>query len=320
MTNFSSTSLKIIILHLDVTSVVTRILLKALSSNSSSTKEFGCKQTRSESRSQRGSSSGVLVAKCIFCNCIKLNLLAARESFMMRICYLKLVVHGSGPNFTALEGKYHKACYRTYLNKVRLSSANKNSQLKKKASAALLKHVDKLVIKQNVPILVSSLLKTYKDFFLSYGGDIAVLVGYTVQNMCRKLNKHMGNVITVASNKKKTGTIVYKTDAMSFQQALQLVATSQESAQNTIQECTKILHTDILTLEKTPLNTRSVDTIMKGEVSIPDNVNFSSESYTVETRGKLVHRNKDSLILVRLMRYTAVLGQNSFLVSISLMH
>ena len=51
----------------------------------------------------------------------------------------------------------------------------------------------------------------------------------------------MGNVITVTSNKKKTGTIVYKTDAMSFQQALQLVATSQESAQNTIQECANIL-------------------------------------------------------------------------------
>ena len=120
------------------------------------------------------------------------------------------------------------------MNKVCLSSANKNSQLKKKASAALLKHVDKLIIKQNVPILVSSLLKTFKDFFLSYGGDIAVLEGYTVQNMCRKLNKNMSNVITVTSNKKKTGTIVYKTGAMSFQQALELVATSQESSQNTI--------------------------------------------------------------------------------------
>ena len=74
----------------------------------------------------------------------------------------------------------------------------------------------------------------------------------------------MGNVITVTSNKKKAGTIVYKTDAMSFQQALQLVATSQESAQNTIQECANILLRDILTLEKTPLNTSSVDTIMNG--------------------------------------------------------
>ena len=46
---------------------------KALCSNPSSTEELGCKQTRSESRSQRGSSSGVLVAKCIFCNCIKHN-------------------------------------------------------------------------------------------------------------------------------------------------------------------------------------------------------------------------------------------------------
>ena len=84
----------------------------------------------------------------------------------------------------------------------------------------------------------------------------------------------MGNVITVASNKKKTGTIVYKTDAMSFQQALQLVAASQESAQNINQECANILRRDILTLKKTPLKTSSVDTIMKGEVSIPDNVNF----------------------------------------------
>ena len=78
----------------------------------------------------------------------------------------------------------------------------------------------------------------------------------------------------MTSNKKKTGTIVYKTDAMSFQQAFQLVATSQESAQNTIQECANILLRDILTLEKTPLNTSSVDTIMKGKLSIPDNVNF----------------------------------------------
>ena len=78
--------------------------------------------------------------------------------------------------------------------------------------------------------------------------------------MCRKSNKHIGNVTNVTSNKKKNG----KTDAMSFEQALQLVATSQESAQNTIQKCANILRRDILTLEKTPLNTSSVDTIMKG--------------------------------------------------------
>ena len=99
-------------------------------------------------------------------------------------------------------------------------------------------------------MLASSLLKTYKDFFLLYGGDITVLEGYTVQNMCKKLNKHMGNVITVTSSKKKTGTIVYITDTMSFQQALQLVTTSQESAQNTIQECANTLSKDILTLKK----------------------------------------------------------------------
>ena len=111
---------------------------KALCSNPSSTEELGCKQTRSESRSQRGSSSGVLVAKCIFCNCIKHNnfkvvtsldpsaeikiRMAARELHDEDLL-LKTgsYVHGSGPDFTALEMKYHKACYRTYLNKVHLS-------------------------------------------------------------------------------------------------------------------------------------------------------------------------------------------------------
>ena len=185
-------------------------------------------------------------------------------------------VHGSGPDFKALEVKYRKACYRTYLDKVRVRCSNKNSQLKKKASATLLKYADKLVKKQSVPILVSSLLKTYKDFFLLYGGDITVLNDDAVQNMCRKLNKHMGNVITVTSNKKKAGKIVYKTDAMSFEQVLQLVATTQVSVQNNIQEFANILRRDILILVKTPLNTSSVGTVIKGEMSIPENVNFFS--------------------------------------------
>ena len=185
-------------------------------------------------------------------------------------------VHGSEPDFKALEVKYRKACYRTYLDKVHVRCSNKNSQLKKKASATLLKYADKLVKKQSVPILVSSLLKTYKDFFLSYGGDITVLKDDAVHNMGRKLNKRMGNVITVTSNKKKAGKIVYKTDAMSFEQVLQLVATTQVSAQNNIQEFANILRRDILILVKTPLNTSSVDTVTKGEMSIPDNVNFFS--------------------------------------------
>ena len=62
---------------------------------------------------------------------------------------------------------------------------------------------------------------------------------------------------------------------MSFEEAFQLLATSQESAQNTIQEWVNILSRTVLTSEKTRVNSRSVDTIMKGEVSIPGNVNVS---------------------------------------------
>ena len=69
--------------------------------------------------------------------------------------------------------------------------------------------------------------------------------------MYRKSNKHKDNVITVTSNK-KNDAINYKTDAMSLEQAMQLVAlaTSQESAQNTIQECANIFRRDILLSEK----------------------------------------------------------------------
>ena len=88
-----------------------------------------------------------------------------------------------------------------------------------------------------------------------------------------------------------------------------LVATSQESVQNTIQECANSSRRDILTSEKTPLNT-------KGSVSARQFEFFFSDCYTVEMRGHFVHKNKDSLVLVRLMQYTAVLGQNSILVNI----
>ena len=139
-----------------------------------------------------------------------------------------------------------------------------------------------------------------------------------MQNMCKKLNKHMGNIITVISNKKKIGTIVYKTDAVS-EQTLQLVAISQESGYDNSQEYANILTSDILTSEKTPLNISSVDTIIV-ELSTPDNVFFLSKCYIIEIRGQLAHKNKDLLILVQLMQYTAALGQNFFQISILLMH
>ena len=99
-----------------------------LSSNSSSSKDSGHKQTWSESRSLRGLSSGVLVGKCTFSNCIKYNnpqvatsldlsaeikiRMAARELHDEDLL-LKIgsYVHGSGPDFTAMAVKYHKACY-----------------------------------------------------------------------------------------------------------------------------------------------------------------------------------------------------------------
>ena len=157
MTKFSSAYLKIIILHLDTAAVVTRILM--LSSRHYLVipvhlKNLWYKQTRSESRFQTGSLSGVLEAKCIFCNCIKHNnlkvVISLDPSAEIKIqmatqkfhddLLLKTgsYVHVSGPGFTAQEMKYHNACHQTYVSKFRLPIANNNSQLQKKTFAALL--------------------------------------------------------------------------------------------------------------------------------------------------------------------------------------
>ena len=210
-------------------------------SKSESTSTSGPKPTRAESRNQSGSSSGVLDHKCIFCNSVKHNnkkvvtSLDPKAEIKIRLAakvvqdqalLLKIgaYAYGEGRDFTALEAHYHKACYRKFLNKARPSTARKDKKLKKRASVAVLNYVDNLVVKQNIPTTASYLVKKYKDLFLSYGGDPEVLDGYLVQSMCRKLEKHIGKAITITSNKEKTGSVVFKTGAMTLDEATRLVS------------------------------------------------------------------------------------------------
>ena len=245
--------------------------------------------SREETRVE--SSTGVLPKICIFCGHVKhknqnfrTSLDVGAEAKIRQAAKMKkdqelLLKIGSydigcGRDFTALEAKYHKSCYDNYLNPLRSSTAKHTSKLKKKATASLCQHVDKLVLKGNVPVTLKSLLEKFKDLFLSFGGDLNVLELYTVQNMRRKLEKHRGDVLSIVSDKCKNRTIVYKTGGMSLEEASDLVTTEQESSRNVVRQCARILRRDILTSEKKPLDTSTVDGIMEGEVSIPQNVNL----------------------------------------------
>ena len=139
MTNFSSTSLKITILYLDSTPVVKRILLlsprqylvisvrlKNLGANKLGQRVDPKEDYHLKFWQQNVSSvtaSNIIILKVVTSLDpsaeIKIRM-AARELYDEDLS-LKIgsYVHGSRSDFTALEVKYHKACYQTYLNKVR---------------------------------------------------------------------------------------------------------------------------------------------------------------------------------------------------------
>ena len=138
MTNFSSTSLKITILYLDTTLVVTRISLlsprqyqvipvrlKNLGANKLGQRvdpkeDHHLKFWQQNVSSVTASNNNLKVVTSLDPSAeIKIRM-AARELHDEDLS-LKIgsYVHGSRSDFTALEVKYHKACYQTYLNKVR---------------------------------------------------------------------------------------------------------------------------------------------------------------------------------------------------------
>ena len=60
--------------------------------------------------------------------------------------------------------------------------------------------------------------------------------------------------------------------AMKYEQAS--VETEVETQKSAIDNCANIPRREILTMEKTPLNTSSADNVMKGEESIPENISY----------------------------------------------
>ena len=245
------------------------------------------KQTRAETSKHRGTSSGTLKQTCTLCGNLrhkgkypywsldpgaeaKIRNAAREKDDKKLLLMIGDYLFGEGPDFTAIEVKYHKQCYTDYLNSVRPSTEQKNSKLKKIASEELLSHVQKVVIEKNTPVFASSLMQVYHDSFITHGGEKEVTEKYSVQNLMKKLQKHFKQEIKAESYKGKANTIVFNS-SMSYEKAVSLIA-SKDQDKISINTCAHILRKEILTLKRTPLDTSSVDGIMKGEVEVPENV------------------------------------------------
>ena len=162
-------------------------------------------QSATRTRSQLGStstasSSGVLQAICIFCDksrkkneklgqneCrdteIRIREAANQLNDVALFSKFGEYLFGEGPDFVALEVKYHHSCKRTYLNKVRsISTPSKGHNIRETAFKSLMKYIQSSVIDNDQPEMVNSLLERYKNIYRDNGGDTCDLEHYSIQS------------------------------------------------------------------------------------------------------------------------------------------
>ena len=186
-------------------------------------------------------------------------------------------LYGNGPDFVALEAKYHHSCRRKYLNKGRCPKSNSKFIKSGKAFNKIVKHVNDTVLKKNKPELLSSLLARYKDFYISSDGDESDLQSYTSQNLKKRLRKKFDTTkLLISTHQCKNGknhSIVFK-PGMSVEQAYSLINFKTDNEKNVMRNCASILRRAISTSVKTPLKTDTADNVLSGEVTVPEQVNY----------------------------------------------
>ena len=262
---------------------------KALLNQSEQTETLNS-QRRSSHGDCESSSTGVLPRICIFCGSdrkrkgevlggnetpdaeVKIRAAARQKKDEKLLTLIGDYLFGDGQDFVCLEAKYHHGCKREYLNEARPSGKKTETYVRNQAKKLLLDHIKESVVSHNIPELANSLLARYVEFYKSNGGKEEYIKQYDIQSLCRLIKRHIDTVTITGSH--GVGSLVYKTGGMSYTDALKLVTSEQENKQLVVRNCARILRDDILKLKRSPIDTSSVDSIMKGEVSIPPNVSF----------------------------------------------
>ena len=130
-------------------------------------------RSQRESLASTTASSGILPPVCIFCGInrkrnekLGSNETRSAESRIREVAHqlgdtllLSKVgdyMFGEGPDFVALEVKYHHSCKRDYLNKIKHTSSSKHTIMKDKAFKFVVNHIRRSIIKADQPELATS--------------------------------------------------------------------------------------------------------------------------------------------------------------------
>lgn len=257
--------------------------------------------TRSQSELPATSTTGVLKPVCIFCNLerkgMEKEMIRSSQSFnsedKIRVAALyhndKMLldkighyIFGDGPDFVALEAKYHHSCRRDYLNRTRPKSGNsKNTNFRDKAFKALELHVKQSIIDADIPELASSLMTLLKEYGNIDGEDNADFSYYNTVNLCKRLTSKFGDILAIYSIKRK-GTVLYKNSGISGDLAMERALVVFNEGSSMIKNCAMKLRNEVLQLQSEPIDANiTVEDILKGEVDVPENLKtFFTTLYT----------------------------------------
>ena len=186
-------------------------------------------QTRLSEPSEKTSRTDVLPPICIFCRHVKsasgehlgacetvdaekkIRKKAVNLNDTKLLSFIGNYMYGNGQDFVSQEAKYHHSCRKNYLNKGRAPTSNKKSKVVTKAFNKLVKHVRHSILSRNKPELLTSLLKRYKNLYVSCGGEASDLLSYTTQNLSKRLRtKFDESQLIILSDKHKHGSLVFK--------------------------------------------------------------------------------------------------------------
>ena len=271
--------------------------------------------TRSQTASVDSSRTGVLPRICIFCFHVKsrtgeelgnsvtqnaekkIRDIAVKRNDTELLNFIGNYRFGEGRDFCALEAKYHHSCRRNYYNQNRGTALKKETQFSQRAFKKLTRHVKDSVIKNNSPELVSALLQRYHEFYTLAGGCGTDLESYTGQNLCKRLKaKFKNSELTIWAAKNKRSPLVCKFGVTEIE-ARHLMSTENDKNKTVIRNCAEILRNSISKCPKTPLKTDTAENVMKGEVVIPQEVEyFYSKLYNVSNSQRVKKKAKRRLV------------------------
>ena len=197
--------------------------------------------------------------------------------------------YGDGPDFTALEVHYHHhPCLVTFLNKLRDSSkaettvSTADNKAKKAAKKEIVEYIANHVIMQQHPMHISDILLKYKKMFTANSGSPNFMTSYTTQNFSKMSRKAFPESVFEIRADAIKKMVVFKANSMPIQLARAQAKMDNIASDSVIWECAMKLRSDILNMEVQPLEEPlTVDSIMNGEVQVPDSVNkFLTVLYT----------------------------------------